>query len=241
VRAPEGYLSEMVQTFNAEPRVGLVTNLFAGAGENSLGAALENVQLNGFCAAGAALPTLLGDALVVGKSMLFSRRKFEELGGFERVANVLAEDFVMGKMFQHAGLRVKIAKTVLDNVTAAMTFGGFMDRHLRWGMLRSRLRPAAYLLEPLTSPLLMLPFALVALGPSGLIWAITLLALRDVGGWIALRGFSRAWIPVLLAPLRELMMFVVWLRAPFKRHVSWRGTRVRLGAGTLVYAAFLQR
>jgi ceramide glucosyltransferase len=237
VRAPEAYVSELVRAFQADERVGLVTNLFAGSGESTLGAALENVQLNGFCAAGSALPTLLGDALVVGKSMLFSRSTFETLGGFERVANVIAEDFVIGKMFQHAGLRVRIAKTVLDNVTGAISVRMFLDRHLRWGMLRVRLRPAAYLLEPIASPLAMLPLALVAFGEAGLVWSLTLLALRDVGGWIALRGFTRAWVPVLLAPLRELCMLAVWLRAPFKRHLTWRGHRVRLGAGTLAYAA----
>jgi hypothetical protein len=57
-----------------------------------------------------------------------------------------------------------------------------------------------------------------------------------VGGWIALRGFSRAWLPALLSPLRELLMLMVWARAPFKRHVTWRGNRVRLGAGTLLFA-----
>jgi ceramide glucosyltransferase len=237
VRAPEGYISDMVATYMADQRVGLVTNLFAGAGESTLGSALENVQLNGFCAAGAALPTLLGDALVIGKSMFFSRSRLSELGGLERVANVIAEDFVIGKMFQHAGLRVKIAKTVLENVTGAISVRAFLDRHLRWGMLRARLRPSTYLLEPLTSPLLMLPIALVALGEAGLVWTLTLLALRDVGGWIALRGLSRAWLPAVLAPVRELCMLVVWLRAPFKRHLTWRGNRVRLGAGTLAYAA----
>ncbi len=236
VRAPSTYVSEMVDRFVSDPKIGLVTNLFAGRGEDTPAAALENVQLCGFCASGAALPTLLGDALVVGKSMLMSRSKFESLGGFEHVANVLAEDFVIGKMFQHAGLSVKIAKTVLDNVTSSLSLSGFLDRHLRWAMLRSRLRPAAYLLEPLTSPLCMLPLAIVGLGPSGLWWALALLMLRDVGGWIALRGFSRAWLPALLAPARELLMLFVWLRAPFKRRISWRGHRVRLGAGTLAYA-----
>jgi ceramide glucosyltransferase len=236
VRAPRHYLSELVDTYHQSPNVGLVTNLFAGSGENTLGAALENVQLNGFCAAGAALPTLLGDALVVGKSMFFSRREFEKLGGFARVANVLAEDFVIGKMYQHAGRRVCIAPTVLENVTTTMTLKNFLDRHLRWSMLRWRLRPLAALLEPLTSPLVLLPLAVWLGGSAGITWAISMLALRDVGGWIALRGFSRAWLPALLSPLRELLILAVWIRAPFKRHVTWRGHRVRLGAGTLLFA-----
>lgn len=54
VRAPAHYVSEMVETLLADPKNGLVTNLFAGTGEDGLGSALENVQLNGFCAAGTA-------------------------------------------------------------------------------------------------------------------------------------------------------------------------------------------
>jgi ceramide glucosyltransferase len=235
VRAPAHYVSEMVETLQAHPKTGLATNLFAGTGENTLGSALENVQLNGFCAAGAALPTLLGDTLVVGKSMLFSRTTFQELGGFERVANVLAEDWLIGKMYQHAGYKVRIATTVLDNVTRGMQLNGFLDRQLRWAMLRSRLRPAAQILEVVTSPLAMLPLALYAFGPFGLTWAFALVALRDVGGWVALRGFRRAWIPALLSPVRELALLVVWARAPLKRHVTWRGHRVRLAAGTFVF------
>lgn len=237
VHAPPHYLAEMVDTLHSRDNIGLVTNLFVGAGENTLGAALENVQLNGFCAAGAALPTALGDALVVGKSMLLSRSTFETLGGFERVADVLAEDFVMGKMFQHAGYGVRIAPTVLENVTSSMRVLGFMQRHLRWSMLRWRLRPAAYLLEPLTSPLATLPLALLWLGPAGLAVTFGLLALRDVGGWVALRGWKRAWLPALLSPLREICVLFVWGRALFKRHIEWRGHRVRLGAGTLLFAA----
>jgi ceramide glucosyltransferase len=237
VRAPSHYLAEMVDTLEAGERVGLVTNLFAGTGEDGLGSTLENIQLNGFCAAGSSLPTLLGDSLVVGKSMLFSRSTFESLGGFRRVADVLAEDFVIGKMFQHAGYRVAIAPTVLDNVTRGMTVKGFVDRQLRWAMLRSRLRPAAQLLEIVASPLAMLPLAWLALGPTGAItWTLALLALRDVGGWVALRGFRHAWLALVLSPLRELAMIVVWARAPLKRHVTWRGHKVRLGAGTLVFA-----
>jgi ceramide glucosyltransferase len=236
VRAPKHYLRDMVRTLQSDERVGLVTNVFAGTDEDGLGAALENVQLNGFCAAGATLPTRLGSPAVVGKSMLLSRSRFESLGGFQRVADLLAEDYVMGKMFQHAGYRVRIAPTVLTNVTTGMSVLAFLRRHQRWAMLRWRLLPAAFVLEPLTSPLALLPWAWLALGPWSIAWITLLLALRDVGGWVALRGWPRAWIPVLLAPLRELFVLAVWLRAPLKRHVNWRGTRVRVGAGTLLFA-----
>jgi len=234
VRAPAGYVRELATLYVRE-KPGLVTNLFAGVGEDSLGATLENVQLCGFCAAGIALPTLLGDPLLVGKSALFSKRRLERLGGLRRLSDVLAEDFVMGKTFAHAGERVVVAPTVLENVTRSMTLSQMVARHLRWSMLRFRLRPLAAALEPLASPLVLLPLAWWLMGPWALAWALLLFALRDVGGWIALRGFRRWYLPLVLAPLRELLVLTAWLLAPFKQHVEWRGKRFRLGAGTLLY------
>ena len=229
------YLASTVAELDQEG-LSLVTNLFVGRGEDTLGSILENVRLNGFCAAGAALPTLLGEALVIGKSMLFSRRVFETLGGFERVRNVIAEDFVMAKMYAHAGYEVRIATSFIDNITGRASVKQFLDRQLRWAMLRSRLRPLAQFAEVITSPLALMPFAWVLLGPYAALWTLGLLWLRDAGGWLTLRGTKGLVLPLLLAPLCEALMLMVWLRAPLKRHLSWRGHRVRLGAGTLAYS-----
>jgi ceramide glucosyltransferase len=235
VRAPRHYVSELA-LLHEQSQVGIVTNLFAGSAENTLGSALENVQLNGFCAAGSALPTLSGDAAVVGKSTLFSRAALDQLGGLPRLSCVLAEDFILGKMFENAGQRVVIAPTVLSNPNRDLSVRAAFGRHLRWAMLRWRLRPLAALLEPVASPLLMFPFAWQLLGASAWAWLALLLLVRDVGGWVALRGWERAWIPLLLGPVREVAAPVAWLLGALKRHVTWRGQRLRLSSGTLLYA-----
>lgn len=235
VRAPRHYLSDAVRELMSHPDNGLVTNLFVGAGGGTLGADLETVQLTGFCTSGAALPTLVGDAAVIGKSMLFSRSTFESLGGFARVADVLAEDYVIGKMFQHAGFRVVLAPTVLDNVLGAITVKGFFDRQLRWSMLRARLRPSAFLLEPLTSPFAVLPFAWAFMGAWALLWCAALLFVRDTIPWLAMKGLRGAYKPLLLSPVREVFALAIWASTPFKRHASWRGHKVRVGAGTMLF------
>lgn len=236
VRAPRDYVSTLASMVAGGDDVGLVTNLFVGVGGTGLGSALEAVQLAGFCAAGIALPTAMGDAAVVGKSMMFSRAELDRLGGFERVADVLAEDYVIGKMFQHAGHRVLVAPVVLENTLGAMTLRAFAERHLRWSMMRFRLRPFAYLLEPLTSPLAVLPFAWAALGVWALPWAVAALFVRDVVGSVALRGLREVHRPLLFGWLREAVILGVWTAALFKRHIVWRGHRVRVGAGTLLFA-----
>jgi ceramide glucosyltransferase len=234
VRAPSHYLAEMCAVRAADDRVALVTNLFAGDGRGSVGTSLECVQLSGFIAAGAALPTLVGDAIVVGKSMLFSRTELARLGGLERVADVLAEDYVIAKMFEDAGRRIAIAPTVLTNVVGKLPVRGVFDRHLRWSMLRVRLRPAFFALEPLTIPLAVLPAAYLVMGLWALAWLGAMLAIRDAGGWLLLRGRSRLHVPLTTSLLRDVLMIAVWMATPFKRHVSWRGTRVRVCSGTLL-------
>jgi ceramide glucosyltransferase len=240
VRAPRHYVSELAR-IHAATGAGIVTNLFAGSAESTLGGALENVQLNGFCAAGSALPTLVGDAAVIGKSTLFSRNLLERVGGLSRLSCVLAEDFILGKMFENAGHRVVIAPTVLASPNAGLSLRAAFARHLRWSMLRWRLRPTAALLEPLTSPLLVLPFAWHLFGTGALLWLFGLLTLRDVCGWIVLRGLRRAWLPLVLAPIRELAAPFAWLLGAFKKHITWRGRRLRLSAGTLLYAESVGR
>jgi len=236
VRAPRHYLRELASLYAREGS-GLITNLFVGARENSFGSALESVELAGFVAPGVALPTLLGDPLLVGKSALFSRRRLEALGGLTRLSDVLAEDFVLGKTFSHAGERVVIAPTVLSNVNRGLSLRAALSRKLRWSMLRFRLRPTAATLEPLTNPLALLPLAWVVLGPWALVWAVSLAVARDAGGWWLSRGTKRLWLPVVCALPRDFFALVIWLIAPLKHHVSWRGSRFRLGAGTLLYAA----
>jgi ceramide glucosyltransferase len=235
VRAPREYVRELAQVWATTPHVGLVTNLFAGEGGATFGAALESVQLCGFVAAGAALPSAFGDAAVIGKSMMFSRAKLEALGGFARVADVLAEDYLLGKMFQAGAGRVVLAPTILVNVVRGTSVRAFFERHLRWSMLRMRLCPYAFLLEPLISPLAALPLAVLALGPWAYAWAAAMWLLRDTGGWLLLRGSRCVVAPLVLAPLRDALMLVAWAATPFKRHVSWRGHRVRLGTGTLLF------
>ena len=141
----------------------------------------------------------------------------------------------MGKTFAHAGERVLVASTILENVTRGTSLKAMCTRHLRWSMLRFRLRPAASMLEPLVNPLALLPLAYVALGPWSIAWALSLSMIRDCGGWLLLRGPRRLWIPLLLSLPRDLLILGVWAVAPFKKHVAWRGQRFRLGAGTLLY------
>lgn len=240
IAVPATWLADLVTELCADPEVGLITNLFVGTSEESLGATLENLHLAGPVAGSLATSSvLLPNAGTVGKSMLFRRSLFESLGGFASVGSVLAEDYVMGRMFSEAGYRVRIASTTVANVCTKTTVLRFLQRQLRWNLIRSRVMPLSYPLEPLASP--MLP---ALLAPFAGVWAAEVFALgvlltlvRDGLQWYRLRGAKGLVAALPLGPIKELALVGVWAIAPFMSRVAWRGKHYRVATGTRLYAA----
>ncbi len=230
------YVRRMVDAL-AGDQVGVVTNLIRGVRERSLGATFENLQLIGPVAGGVAASAEIGRTITIGKSMMFRRSDLQQLGGMESVATLLAEDYVIGRMFRAAGYRVALCDTVVDNVCEQTPVRTFARRHMRWGLMRSRLKPLVYPFELLSHP-----FAIAAvaplLGATGwwpLLWALGVSTTRDGLQWLRLRGTDGLGKAMLLVGPKEVLMLGVWLVAPFRRHVSWRGRRYRVSAGTRLY------
>ncbi|MBI5526592.1 MAG: glycosyltransferase [Deltaproteobacteria bacterium] len=233
-----GYLKEMT-TLLQSGNTGLVTNLVAGTDEHSIGAAMENLQLNGPVAAVVALSEMFGGrTLVVGKSMMFRRSVLERLGGLNAVANLLAEDYIIGKMFRMAGYDVRLCRTPVRNVCRRTTVREFVRRNLRWSLLRSRLKPFVYPLELIGNPVAVALVAPVFEVPSfwPMVWALSMILARDSFQTLMLRGRGNLAFILPLGLAKDLIMLFVWAAAPFCRHVAWRGHRLRISAGTLLYA-----
>jgi ceramide glucosyltransferase len=244
VRVRPEYLRETA-CYLADSSVGLVSNLFAGVGERHLGAALENLHLNGFIAGGVATAAVSGVTCVVGKSMLMPQRALEAIGGFASVRNLLAEDQAIGVKVRKAGYKVLLSHHVIDNVNISRGFRWFLNRHSRWYKIRRRMAFPFFLIEPCSN-----------LAAIGLIWALTDDTGVAWGGLIGLVGLGlardllqtkllrgtfphpRSWI---LSPVKDLFLLPVWLDALVNNRVHWRGHRFLVSSFTRLHEADISR
>jgi ceramide glucosyltransferase len=116
VRVTPSYLDPLVAEL-ARPGVAAVSSVIAGTGEQTLGAALENLQLGALVAPGVVSSAhLTGRAITIGKSMAMWREPLHDIGGFSRVAHLLSEDHMLGSLFvgfalASAGVSVGAATT----------------------------------------------------------------------------------------------------------------------------------
>jgi ceramide glucosyltransferase len=246
-RVPPGYLDEIAAHMEDE-RVGLVTNPLVGQGDEQygarLGSALDNVHLGGSITPGlVAAKVLFRKDYVVGKSMAMRWSDVRALGGFAAVKDVLAEDFVLGRLIpEKLGKRVVLARSVVRCVSLRRSMGAFVKRYARWSVMQRQCAGLpAYGGLLLLNPQLLLTLALL-LAPGRATVAAWLgcagarIALDAVAG-IVLRGRAFAAWALPWAPVKDLLAAGAWLYGLTNRSIEWRSTRLRVLRGSVLRPA----
>lgn len=238
VRVGRNYLRDIASGM-ADPGVGLLTHPVAGIGERSLGSLFENLHLAGSVAPGiVAAHRLAHREIVVGKSMAMWKADIEELGGFQSVKDVLAEDHLLGVYVrQRLGKRVMVARRPVLNVNRDRRLRDFWGRYARWSVLqRQILGGPTYAAQLLLNPVLLalVGFAL-APGTGSLLGFALVCAAKiatDAGSARALRPGGFPLRQLVLIPVKDLVFGAAELQAFFTDEVEWRGTRLRVLPGS---------
>jgi ceramide glucosyltransferase len=238
VRVRPTYLWSLVTELE-DPRVGVVTSLFSGTGERSLGAALENLQLCGSSAPGlVALNQASKEPFSVGKSMAMRRAYLAQVGGFRPVGDVLAEDYVLGRRFFAAGFTPRMAYEIVENRNVGCTIARTFERHIRWAKVRRSLTPFAFVFEPLMTPIVVATFGVV-LAPSKATAAllVAIAALQTAWALGAVRFLRGSWLAWWYAPLEVVRAYLgvfYWAAAWINRRITWRGHAFELDRGSVI-------
>jgi ceramide glucosyltransferase len=170
---------------------------------------------------------LEGMHFAVGPTIAARRRVLQSIGGFERLKDYLAEDFVMGKFAAEAGHGVILSSYVIEHHIGSATLRQNAEHRLRWARSTRRSRPAGYVGQLFTMPL---PIALLVWAAAPAWWPVVpLTVIVRVGAAYAVSArVLRTRINWRLLPIEDLLGFCFWIAGFFGNTISWRGRRYRL-------------
>jgi len=241
VRVGPHYLREVVAPFR-DPAVGVVSCLYRGIAQNNLWAQLEAVGAASDFMAGALVAGWKeGVTFALGASVSTTKSWLAKIGGYESLANLLADDYEIGNRLHKAGAKVLLSREPVWTMYAAQTARGFWEHQVRWARTIRLVRPASFLGLLFTHGL---PLALLAaaVAPAAWISAAYLLAylvLRLVMAWlVGVWGLQDAVLrrKLWLVPLRDLLHFAVWLAAFTSHRIQWGGLEFDLRDGQMIEA-----
>jgi ceramide glucosyltransferase len=234
VRVRPDYLTRIVGQLLAED-ASLLSSMVVGAGEESAGAAMENLQLSAWIAPATCFALhFAGVTCVIGKSMLLRKSELADVGGLVAFKDHLTEDYLIGRAYEVAGKRVILSTTTVENVNVRISVDRFLARHARWLKMRAVIHVPAFCGDLLGNPVSvgLVGVALGGFQPAMLATyaAIVLAKLAlDVFVMRRTRGHGMHFRHLALAPIKDLLMAAVWPYSAVSRSVEWRGVRLKVG------------
>jgi ceramide glucosyltransferase len=242
MRVTRDYLAVVTAPLTEAPSsktpAGLVTCLYRGVSNGGVWSDLAAMHINhGFLPQAVAAETLGLGAGCFGATMALKRSTLEAAGGFDALADTLADDHVLGQAVRHLGLAVEVSPYLVDDIVAEPGLTALFRHELRWARTIRLVAPWGFLGSVVTNPV---PLALlaVALGawPVAALAVLALaLACRVTTAWHLDRALRLDHLSWWLLPVRDLLSFVIFIASFLGRSVAWRDRRFRIGpSGQLI-------
>jgi ceramide glucosyltransferase len=228
--APD-YVGKVVAAL-ARPGVGAVSCLYIGDGSVGLWSHLNAMTINYQFLPNAILGKTLGMAdPCFGSTIALTRETLSRIGGFESVADLLADDYEIGRAVRGLGLSISIPPMLVVHDCTEPSLSALIEHEIRWARTVRVIDPAGYAGSLITNPL---PLALIAGALLGFSWPALGLILTILGVRIALKlridavtGASAG--PWWLIPARDVLSLGVFLASFAGATVGWQGRRYRGG------------
>jgi hopanoid biosynthesis associated glycosyl transferase protein HpnI len=239
IRVAPDYLRSVMSKLTS-PDTGLVTCLYRGVASGTLASRLESLSISTDFIPGvmAARQIEGGLRFGLGSTLAFRKHDLRAAGGFEAIADYLADDYELGRRIAANHRKVQLAESVVETYLPAYDFAEFFSHQLRWARTIRTSRPGGYagLIFTFTLPWAALTLAVVR----GTAWPWILFAAAAlirvstalVIGRVVLRdkGTLRSlW----LLPIRDVLAVVFWVGGLAGRKIVWRGETFYLEDGKL--------
>lgn len=242
VRVGPNYLREVVAPL-ANHKTGVVTSFYRAIAERNLWAEIEAVGASSDFFAGVLMAGWTeGISFALGASITTTKEWLGKMGGFEAIANTLADDYELGHRIAKAGGEVILSREPVWTMYPAQTLPGFWNHQERWARTIRLCRPLSYVGLLFTQGL---PWVLLAalFAPAawvGVTYLCAYLILRIAMAWsVGVWGVGddvlrhNLW----LVPVRDVLYFAVWLASFGSNHIRWGGAEYVIRKGQMVRVA----
>jgi len=211
--------------------IGMVTCLYRGVAGSQLSSTLGAMYINEWFIPAALMGTWIEELRhAFGATIACRRDTLEAIGGFEAVADHLADDYMLGRMVHRLGLRVVLAPYLVDNVIPDTSLSALALHELRWARTFRTLRPLSYFGSLFTFGIpVSLIWLAVSLGsPLAGMAVLAHVGLRGGGRLVLARAIGRhlRGRDVWLVPVRDVLSFFVALASFLGRTVRWNDTEL---------------
>jgi len=238
VRVSPEYLKNVVAEF-ADKNVGVVSCFYRGVAEKNFWAEMEAVGAASDFFAGALVANLPGKVtFALGASVATTRTWLGKIGGYEALADLLADDYEIGNRVHKAGGKVLLSREAVWTMYPAQTLKSFWEHQVRWARTVRLVRPASFFGLVITHGLpwcalaaLVAPNAWIRAGFVAAYLVLRLLMAWVVGVWgvgdEVLR--KKLW----LVPARDAIHFAVWVAGFVSNRVTWGGVEYAIEGGKM--------
>jgi ceramide glucosyltransferase len=229
MRVRKNYLHDVVAPF-ANTANGAVTCLYSGRTDDGVASKLNAMFINEWF-----LPSvLISDALkdisyCLGATMAVRREILTDFGGFEALANYLADDYMLGQMVSERGYKVYLSYTIVENLSYEQNYKSLFLHELRWARTLRAVEPLGYMGTFLTDTLMIssltaffaLLFTQHTFLPASILGiTITARILLHLQVKSALELDGRG--SLVLIPVRDMMSFVIRVVSYMGNSIEWR-------------------
>jgi ceramide glucosyltransferase len=223
IRVAPTYLQSVTSLF-VDKQVGLVTSLYRASSVHTIA---DAVEATGFTSE--MIPNVMvalqleGLSFALGASMAVRREALTAIGGFEALADYLADDYQLGNKVFRAGWSIALDACFVESMIKSENLLSVLSRQLRWARTMRVSRPGGYLASGITLPF---PAALAAIL---LLYGVRLAVSTTFSRRFVRDGLLPRWL--WLIPVRDMLAFCTWALSFLGNRVEWRGSRFVLRPG----------
>ena len=239
VRVEPDYLRSVVSPL-ADPGVGAVTCLYAAADRHSFIEYFHTIGMISDLYAGILTAWQLdGVKFALGATIVTTKTRLAEFGGYAALENRLADDLLVGRLIAERGYEVRLLPYAPVKLAGYESFGKLLDKRLRWITVMRHMRPWGHLGLIFTQGLAWSLLAIAVRPTAPVIFGFlgTYLAFRIAITWlIGVRGMKQFGIAkrLPLIPLWDAFACGIWLASFLRNRVQWRDQLYHIRAGGLL-------